>query len=49
MVFIATKEERLKELVEKGKKAPLSNAEMMEMISILGPDKAMEAIRNNNK
>lgn len=36
---------RLKELIEKGKKTQLSNSELMEMITIIGPEKAMEAMK----
>lgn len=36
---------RLRELVEKGKKTPLSNKELKEMIELLGPDRALDAFR----
>ena len=36
---------RLKELVEKGKNTTLSNKELLEMIQLIGPEKAMEAMQ----
>jgi hypothetical protein len=35
---------RLKELVEKGKNHSLSNKELLEMIQLVGPDKALQAV-----
>jgi len=38
-------QDRLEELIGKGRKTQLSNKELLEMINLIGPDKAMEAIR----
>jgi len=40
-------QDRLEELIAKGKKTQLSNKELLEMINLIGPDKAMEAIQKN--
>lgn len=42
-------QKRLKELIEKGKKSPLNNKELMEMISLLGPEEAMRAVKGQGK
>lgn len=39
---------RLQELIEKGKKTQLNQNELLEMISIIGPEKAMEAIKKGS-
>ncbi|WP_170145196.1 hypothetical protein [Ammoniphilus oxalaticus] len=39
---------RLMELMEKGKKKQLNNKELLEMIGLLGPEQAMKAIRNKS-
>ncbi len=36
---------RLQELIEKGKKTQLNQSELLEMISILGPEKAVRAVK----
>lgn len=36
---------RLQELIEKGKRTQLNQSELLEMISILGPEKAMDAVK----
>ncbi|WP_255438087.1 hypothetical protein [Ammoniphilus sp. YIM 78166] len=38
-------QKRLQELIEKGKKTALNNKELMEMISLLGPEEAMRAVK----
>lgn len=45
MVFIDQK--RIRELVEKGKQRPLSNKELMELVSLLGPEKVLKNVSKN--
>jgi hypothetical protein len=40
---------RLTELVELGKKRSLTNKELVELISLMGPDQALEAFRKGNR
>jgi tyrosine-protein phosphatase YwqE len=46
-MYMAKDENRLKELIEKGKKTQLNNKELMEMISLLGPEAALDAVKND--
>ncbi|HJV45233.1 MAG TPA: hypothetical protein VJ824_05855 [Bacillota bacterium] len=42
-----SEQSRLKELIEKGKNSSLSNKELLEMIQLIGPDKALEAVKQS--
>jgi uncharacterized protein YnzC (UPF0291/DUF896 family) len=42
-------EDRLNELVKLGKKRALTNKELVELISLMGPDEALEAFRQGNR
>jgi hypothetical protein len=46
---IFMQEDRLKELVKLGKKRALTNKELVELISLVGPDEALEAFRQGNR
>jgi hypothetical protein len=43
--MVKSNEERIKELVDQGKKTNLNNKELLELISLLGPDQALEAMK----
>lgn len=41
-------QDRLEELIAKGKRTQLNNKELLEMINLIGPDKAMDAIQKKD-
>lgn len=41
-------QERLEQLINKGKKTQLNNKELVEMIQLIGPDQAMKAIQRKD-